>query len=96
MIVVHSHYRGHNWPLVVAVRSADLTARLRRRPARVGLVPLLGRSALHPGKGDFYDLGRPREGKNDNPSLGTGAYALDQSWHWAWIFISTIVTVIVP
>lgn len=30
----------------------------------------------------------------DNPSLGTGAYALDQSWHIFFIFISTIVTVV--
>jgi hypothetical protein len=29
----------------------------------------------------------------DNPSLGTGAYALDQSWHWFWIFVTTIVMV---
>lgn len=32
----------------------------------------------------------------DNPSLGTGAYALDQSWHWFWIFVATIVTVVIP
>lgn len=24
----------------------------------------------------------------DNPSLGTGAYALDQSWHWFWLFVA--------
>src|SRR5256885_16927252 len=34
------------------------------------------------GKADFYRLGAPREGRDDNPSLGTGAYALDQSWHY--------------
>lgn len=31
----------------------------------------------------------------DNPSLGTGAYALDQAWHWFWLFISTLVMVII-
>jgi hypothetical protein len=31
----------------------------------------------------------------DNPSLGTGAYVLDQSWHWFWILVATIVTVVV-
>lgn len=28
-----------------------------------------------------------------NPSLGTGAYALDQSWHVGWLFVSAIATV---
>jgi len=32
----------------------------------------------------------------DNPSLGTGAYVLDQSWHWFWILVTTIVTVVIP
>ena len=35
------------------------------------------------GKADFYALGAPREGHDDNPTLGTGAYALDQAWHTA-------------
>jgi hypothetical protein len=29
----------------------------------------------------------------DNPSLGTGAYALDQWWHLGWLFVAAIVTV---
>lgn len=28
----------------------------------------------------------------DNPSLGTGAYALDQSWHWFWLFVTAALT----
>lgn len=28
----------------------------------------------------------------DNPTLGTGAYALDQSWHWAWLWVAALVT----
>jgi hypothetical protein len=31
----------------------------------------------------------------DNPSLGTGAYALDQSWHWFWLFVAALVTALV-
>lgn len=31
----------------------------------------------------------------DNPSLGTGAYALDQSWHWAWLFVAALLTALV-
>jgi hypothetical protein len=27
----------------------------------------------------------------DNPSNGTGAYALDQSWHIGWLFIAALV-----
>lgn len=48
------------------------------------------------GHRDFYRLGQPRASRDDNPSLGTGAYVLDQSWHWFWIFISTIVMVVIP
>ncbi len=32
----------------------------------------------------------------DNPSLGTGAYALDQSWHWAWLFVAALLTAVIP
>lgn len=31
----------------------------------------------------------------DNPSLGTGAYALDQSWHWTWLFVAALLTALV-
>lgn len=37
----------------------------------------------HFGKADFYALGAPRPEHDDNPTLGTGAYALDQAWHTA-------------
>ena len=30
----------------------------------------------------------------DAPSLGTGAYALDQSWHYAWLGVAALVTVL--
>jgi hypothetical protein len=39
----------------------------------------------------FYRLGTPREGRDDNPTLGTGAYALDQSWHIGWLFIAALI-----
>ncbi|MGW4426578.1 transcriptional regulator [Streptosporangium sp. NPDC004631] len=35
------------------------------------------------GKGDFYRLGAGH--------LGSGAYALDQSWHVAWLFVSALI-----
>jgi hypothetical protein len=31
----------------------------------------------------------------DNPSLGTGAYALDQSWHHGWLFLAALATVLI-
>lgn len=40
----------------------------------------------------FYRLGQPREGHDDRPCLGTGAYALDQSWHWLWLAIAAGAT----
>jgi hypothetical protein len=43
------------------------------------------------GKGVLYRIGSPRPGRDDNPSLGTGAYALDQSWHIAWLFITALI-----
>lgn len=46
------------------------------------------------GKAEFYALGAPRAGRDDNPSLGTGAYALDQSWHWAWLGVAAFLTAV--
>lgn len=45
-----------------------------------------------PGKARFLELGAPRAGRDDNPSLGTGAWALDQSWHIFWgVFVAALV-----
>lgn len=56
-----------------------------RRVTLARLAELVGKSA-------FYALGAPRASRDDNPSLGTGAYALDQSWHWLWLFVAALVT----
>jgi hypothetical protein len=32
---------------------------------------------------------------HDNPTLGTGAYALDQSWHWLWLLVAALLTALV-
>lgn len=83
----------------------------------------LARLADRLGKGEFYQLGAPRDVRAqrytritgqevvslyttppgdrpeqipwDNPTLGTGAYALDQSWHWAWLGIAAFLTAVV-
>ncbi|MDI6101893.1 DUF3307 domain-containing protein [Actinoplanes sp. NEAU-A12] len=39
----------------------------------------------------FYALGAPRPGRDDNPSIGTGAYALDQSFHHAWLAVAALI-----
>jgi hypothetical protein len=44
------------------------------------------------GKAEFYGVGAPRPGCDDRPCLGTGAYALDQSWHIGWLFIAALIT----
>ena len=38
----------------------------------------------------FYALGTPRPGRDDNPSIGTGSYALDQSFHYLFLFIAAL------
>jgi hypothetical protein len=40
-------------------------------------------------------IGSPPSIKWDNPSLGTGAYALDQSWHWFFLGLAAITTVMI-
>jgi hypothetical protein len=61
-----------------------------RRFTLARFVEWLGRTAI-PGKGDFYRMGSPREGHDDALHLGTGAYALDQSWHIGWLFIAALI-----
>ncbi|GII01732.1 DUF3307 domain-containing protein [Planobispora takensis] len=46
------------------------------------------------GKRGFYELGASRPGRDDAPHLGTGAYALDQSWHIGWLFIAALIITI--
>ncbi|MFI5935771.1 DUF3307 domain-containing protein [Actinoplanes sp. NPDC051494] len=43
------------------------------------------------GSGPLHALGVPREGRDDNPSLGTGSYALDQSFHYLFLFVAALV-----
>ncbi|MBP2340273.1 hypothetical protein JOF41_006451 [Saccharothrix coeruleofusca] len=54
----------------------------------------LARLAALVGKGGFVTFGAPRPGRDDNPTLGTGAYALDQSWHWLWLGVAALLTAV--
>lgn len=65
-----------------------------------------------PGKADFLQLGKPRpltiyarqesgepRGPDplDNPSLGTGTWALDQAWHIFWgVFVAALLMTVIP
>lgn len=55
----------------------------------------LARLAVLAGHAPFYALGTPRPGRDDNPSLGTGAYELDQSWHWGWLGVAAFLTAVI-
>jgi hypothetical protein len=35
------------------------------------------------------------EGRDDNPTLGTGAHALDQSWHHGWLAVAAALTALI-
>ena len=58
----------------------------------------LKRLADRCGKAEFYSLGTPAHPGHPAtatgeyaPTLGTGAYALDQSWHMLWLLIAALV-----
>lgn len=51
----------------------------------------IARLAAATGRGELHRLGAPRPGHDDNPSLGTGAYVLDQSWHIGWLFVAALI-----
>lgn len=56
---------------------------------------MLRLARLLPGKARFVSLGVPRPGRDDNPSLGTGSWALDQSWHYVLgCFVPAILAVV--
>ncbi|MCZ4123480.1 transcriptional regulator [Streptomyces sp. H39-S7] len=47
------------------------------------------------GKSGFYRLGSLRAGHDDNPTLGTGAYALDQSFHHLWLLVAALLIAVI-
>ncbi|MGW4850869.1 transcriptional regulator [Streptomyces sp. NPDC004288] len=58
----------------------------------------LKRLADRVGKAEFYNLGTPAHPDHPTtangqyaPTLGTGAYALDQSWHLLWLGIAALL-----
>jgi len=58
----------------------------------------LARLAKICGKAEFYSLGTPAHPAHPvtadggyAPTLGTGAYALDQSWHHLWLLVAALI-----
>ena len=51
----------------------------------------LARLAKAVGLAGFFRLGLPRPGHDDNPGLGTGAYALDQSAHLVFLAVTAAI-----
>lgn len=51
---------------------------------------LLERAADATGKGEFFRLGKPRAGMDDNPTFWTGGHAIDQALHIACIFLGAL------
>lgn len=74
VFVLRVEINGMGWALLVSGVTHYLADRREH-----GLMLKVAR--LLPGKAQFIRLGVPRAGRDDNPSLGTGAWALDQSWH---------------
>lgn len=99
------HVAGHTATTFVFLAALALATDLDLNPGRVaaGLAVAaithyiadrrtpLRRLAALVGAAQFYTFGAPRPGRDDNPSLGTGAYALDQSFHYVWLFIAALI-----
>jgi hypothetical protein len=77
-------WRPQVWPLLAGLAVSAVTHYVadRREPLR--------RLAVALGSAQFWNLGVPK-GPGDKPCLGTGAYALDQSWHIGWLFVAALV-----
>lgn len=78
------------WPLSRAGKNAFY---------RVGQPRVLAAWAGEPNGDDeapvqLYEAGKDDAVDWDNPTLGTGAYALDQAWHWAWLGVAALVTAV--
>lgn len=79
----------HGWGLAAGLTISGVTHYIADRRE-----PLKRLARLLPGKAAFLELGVPRPGHDDNPTLGTGLWALDQSWHIFWgVFVAALAMV---
>ena len=99
-----AHVTTYTLTAVIALIALALSTGLPLSPAHVALgltisavthyiayrrTPLR-RLACLTGSAAFFGFGTPRPDRDDKPCLGTGAYALDQSWHVGWLFVSAL------
>ena len=77
------HLSGWRIAIGLAVSAVTHYIADRRTPLKV--------MARWAGHREFHELGVPRPDHDDNPSLGTGKYALDQSYHVFWLFVAALV-----
>lgn len=84
-LVVASGIHLSHWRLLVGLLVSAVSHYVadRRTP--------LAKLAHWTGHDQFYRLGAPRQDRDDNPSLGTGAYALDQSFHYLFLFVAALI-----
>jgi hypothetical protein len=87
-LAAETGWRPQVWPLLAGLTVSAVTHYIVDR--RAPLVRLAGALGLV----GFLQLGRPRPGRDDNACLGTGAYALDQSWHIGWLFVAALLIAI--
>jgi hypothetical protein len=91
------------WPLVWAGLAVSGVTHYLADRREHGIMFRLAR--VLPGKAAFLKLGVPRPARvikfhdpeqdvviDDNPSLGTGGWALDQAWHIFWgVFVAALI-----
>lgn len=93
LLALHASGRTVHWKrtaLALAVDAGSHYFADRRMPLRQ-LAEFLDERGLVKGNADFWSLGMPREGHDDNPGMGTGQALLDQSWHGTWAWIASLI-----
>jgi hypothetical protein len=92
LAVLHASGRRVSPRRAVIALAADAASHYwaDRRYTLRGLADRLG-AGLIPGKGEFWRAGQPREGRDDNPCMGTGGALLDQAWHIAWLQAASLI-----
>ena len=88
------HLGLHPWPVAVGLAVdavshwwADRKTTLRR------LAQLMDRALPAFGKEQFFDLGAPRPGHDDNPTMGVGSAHLDQAFHFTFLLFAALIAI---
>lgn len=105
-ITCAAHVTTYTITAVVALAALVIATGIHLNPTRIALAlavsalthyiadrrtPLVKLAKLLPSTRNLVGIGACRPGHDDKPCLGTGAYALDQSWHIGWLFIAALI-----